>query len=221
MRTTVTAVSLLSISLVVAACEQQKPPQQQQQAPQPQKTQSGGAPFAYANVPTMPKAADGADGSGCLSDSGPLPDGMWFGYVRAWTATSLDLDPACVYSGAEAAKVAAAHNEESPPPNDFFVANDSAAVRTIPRHARQGRQHRQSNNHLCRHGRQFGHVQQVSGRRLSGVGGRQRRCGHGSKHAVFPVKRVAVQVAAPLSRPQRCLSVDRGCCSFRGRRVRG
>jgi hypothetical protein len=56
---------------------------------------------------------------------------MWFGYVRAWTATSLDLDPACVYSGAEAAKVAAAHNDESPPPNDFYIANDSAGVRKI------------------------------------------------------------------------------------------
>jgi hypothetical protein len=130
MRTIVLAVPVL---LVLAACEQQKPAQQQPQAPQPPaKTQTGGAPFAYANVQTMPKAADGADGSGCLTDSGPLPDGIWFGFVRGWTATSVDLDPACWFTGPEAAAAATARNDESPPPNDFFIANDSKVVRTIP-----------------------------------------------------------------------------------------
>jgi hypothetical protein len=56
---------------------------------------------------------------------------MWFGYVSAWTATSLDLDPACIFSGAEAAKEATKAGEESPPPNDFFVANPSKAVRNL------------------------------------------------------------------------------------------
>lgn len=115
--------------LALAACEQQKQPQQQQP---PQTSQAGGTPFAYANLQTMPKAADGADGSGCLADSGPLPDGIWFGFVRGWTATSVDLDPACWFTGPEAAKAATARNDESPPPNDFFIANDSTVVRAIP-----------------------------------------------------------------------------------------
>jgi hypothetical protein len=129
MRAIVLAIPVL---LALAACEQQKPKQQQQQ-PQPQKMETGGGgPFAYANVPTMPKAADGADGSGCLADSGALPDGIWFGYVMAWTPTSLDLDPACIYTGAEAVKQATAAGEESPPPNDFFIANKTSTTRTIP-----------------------------------------------------------------------------------------
>lgn len=128
MRAIVFAVPVL---LVLAACEQQKPPQQQQQ-PQAPKVQTGGAPFAYAKVPTMPKAADGADGSGCLSDSGPLPDGIWFGYAQGWTSISIALDPACFFTGAEAAKVATARNEESPPPNDFLIVNDKAVARIIP-----------------------------------------------------------------------------------------
>lgn len=122
MRTVAFVVAALAMPL--ASCEQQKQPQQQ--------TKSSGAQFAYAKVPAMPKAADGADGSGCLSDGGPLPDGIWFGYVRAWTALSIDLDPACMYTGAEAVKQATARGEESPPPNDFLIANDSLAVRKIP-----------------------------------------------------------------------------------------
>ena len=121
------------VLLALAGCDQQKQSQQQPaQPPQAQKTQTGGPPFAYAKVPTMPMAADGADGSGCLADSGPLPDGIWFGYVRAWTNASVDLDPACMFTGAEAAKQATARGDESPPPNDFFIANDSAVVRKIP-----------------------------------------------------------------------------------------
>lgn len=116
--------------LLLAACEQQKQPQQQ--PPQTPQAQTGAAPFAYANVQTMPKAADGADGSGCLADTGPLPDGIWYGNAKAWTATSIDLDAACMFTGPEAAAAATARNQESPPPNDFFIANDSAVVRKIP-----------------------------------------------------------------------------------------
>jgi hypothetical protein len=129
MRTIALAIPVL---LGLAACEQQKQPPQQQQTSQPPKVQTSNTPFAYANVPTMAKAADGADGSGCLADGGPLPDGIWFGFVKAWTAMSLDLDAACMFTGPEAAKAATARNDESPPPNDFFIANDSAVVRTIP-----------------------------------------------------------------------------------------
>lgn len=128
MRAIVFAVPVL---FVLAACDQQKQAQQAPPPPQPSKVQTG-APFAYAKVPTMPKAADGADGSGCLADAGPLPDGIWFGAVKAWTPTSLDLDAACMFTGPEAAKAATARNDESPPPNDFYIANDSQVVRNIP-----------------------------------------------------------------------------------------
>jgi hypothetical protein len=37
-----------------------------------------------------------------------------------------------MFTGAEAAKEATKRGDESPPPNDFFVANDSKAVRKIP-----------------------------------------------------------------------------------------
>lgn len=122
--------TVVPLALLLAACEQQKTPQQQQQSAPP-KVQ-GGVPYSYANLPSMPKAADGADGSGCLADTGPLPDGIWYGTVVAWTATTLDLDPACWFTGAEAAKEATKRGEESPPPNDFLVANDSKVVRKIP-----------------------------------------------------------------------------------------
>lgn len=112
--------AIIPFALLLGACEQQKPQAQ------------GGSAFTYAKLPSMPKAADGAGGSGCLGDTGPLPDGIWFGYVAGWTATSLDFDPACIYSGAEAAAEATKRGDESPPPNDFFVANDSKAVRKIP-----------------------------------------------------------------------------------------
>jgi hypothetical protein len=116
-------IAILTAS-ALAACEQQKQPPQQQQDAAPK--------FTVANFRALPKAADGAEGSGCLADAGPLPDGAWFGFVRAWDQSGIDLDPACFYTGAAAAKEAAARNEESPPPNDFFIANDSKAVRRIP-----------------------------------------------------------------------------------------
>jgi len=118
MRTIAVAAAL---TLALAACGQ-NPPQQK----------SGAAPYALANLQKMSKAADGADGSGCLSDSGTLADGAWFGYVTAWNAAGLTLDPACFFTGEEAANAATARNDESPPPNDFYIANDTKVVRQIP-----------------------------------------------------------------------------------------
>lgn len=122
MRTTTIAILTAS---VLAACEQQSQSQQQQQ-------QTSAPKFTVAGFRSLPKAADGAEGSGCLADAGPLPDGAWFGFVRAWDPSGIDLDPACFYTGAAAAKEAAARNDESPPPNDFFIANDSKTIRRIP-----------------------------------------------------------------------------------------
>ncbi len=118
-----TIAGVVPLVLALAACGQQNPSTQQQTtAPK----------FTVAALQAMPKAPDGADGSGCLADAGTLPDGAWFGFVRGWDQTGIDLDPACFYTGAEAAKAATAHNDESPPPNDFFIANDTKVVRRIP-----------------------------------------------------------------------------------------
>jgi hypothetical protein len=87
--------------------------------------------FTSLGLSTL-KAADGATGSGCLPASGPLADGAWFGFAKKWNASNIHLDPACWYTGKPAAQVALARGEESPPPNDFFIANDGTAVRRIP-----------------------------------------------------------------------------------------
>jgi len=107
----------LTAAPTLAACEPQPAPPQ---APT----------FSSKGLRAM-KAADGAEGSGCLADSGRLPDGAWFGFVKAWDTAGIDLDPACFYWRAPAAREAAARNQESPPPNDFFIANDSKNVRRI------------------------------------------------------------------------------------------
>jgi hypothetical protein len=88
--------------------------------------------YSSTALQTMGKAADGADGSGCLADAGDLPDGAWFGFAPAWDAAGIDFDPACFFTGEEAAKEAASRGEESPPPNDFFIVNDAVAVRRVP-----------------------------------------------------------------------------------------
>lgn len=73
-----------------------------------------------------------AAGSGCAPGAGPLPDGIWFGFPNAWTATSIDFDLACFYSGDAATAEAAARGEESPPPNDYIITNDNPTLRAVP-----------------------------------------------------------------------------------------
>jgi hypothetical protein len=108
-------------ALMLVACEQPSSP-----------PQTSPPKFTSDGLRAMPKAADGAEGSGCLADAGALPDGAWFGFVKAWDGSGVDLDPACFYTGAAAAREAAARNAESPPPNDFYIANDSTRTRRIP-----------------------------------------------------------------------------------------
>ena len=56
-----------------------------------------GAPELYPLTP-LP-GSDGAGGSGCAPGAGPLPDGVWFGYVSSIGATSVEFDLACFYFG--------------------------------------------------------------------------------------------------------------------------
>ena len=72
----------------------------------------------------------GAAGSGCSPGAGPLPDGVWFGYVVAKSAADIDFDLACFYFGDIAYTEGAADGEEVN--NDYYVRNVNPALRTIP-----------------------------------------------------------------------------------------
>ena len=75
---------------------------------------------------------DFASGSGCTPGTDELPDGEWFGYVGDVTATDLTFDLACWFTGPAAERAAAEDGQESPPPNDYYVRNVNATVRTVP-----------------------------------------------------------------------------------------
>ena len=87
-----------------------------------------GAPELYPLAP-LPGSA-GAGGSGCAPGSGPLPDGVWFGYVRAIGTASVDFDLACFYFGDIAYIEGAADGEEVN--NDYYVRNVNPTLRTVP-----------------------------------------------------------------------------------------
>ncbi len=74
---------------------------------------------------------DEASGSGCTPDAAVLPEGDWFGYVDSATASEIEFDLACWFSGTPAAEAAAEDGEESPPPNDYYVRNESDTLRTV------------------------------------------------------------------------------------------
>ena len=75
---------------------------------------------------------DFASRSGCTPGTAELPDGEWFGYVGDVTATDLTFDLTCWFSGPAAEQAAAEDGQESPPPNDYYVRNVNATVRTVP-----------------------------------------------------------------------------------------
>jgi hypothetical protein len=60
-----------------------------------------------------------------------LPDGVWFGFVAERESTSIKFDLACWYFGDAATIAAAEDGEESPPPNDYYIRNESDRIRTI------------------------------------------------------------------------------------------
>jgi hypothetical protein len=49
------------------------------------------------SLPNDTVASDGAYGSGCSPGPGPLPDGIWFGFVAARSSDAFDFDLACIY----------------------------------------------------------------------------------------------------------------------------
>ena len=75
---------------------------------------------------------DFASRSGCTPGTTELPDGEWFGYVDNASTTAIMFDLACWFSGTAAEQAAAEDGQESPPPNDYYVRNVNATVRTVP-----------------------------------------------------------------------------------------
>lgn len=74
-----------------------------------------------------------AIGSGCTPlSTDTLPTGRWFGFVQEAQAEQLTFDLACWFTGEAAAEAASEDGEESPPPNNFYIRNESDALRVHP-----------------------------------------------------------------------------------------
>ncbi len=111
----------------VVACSQGVPPPATPDAAAP-------ATFTAGDPPLTPEAvagSGGALGSGCAPNADALPDGAWFGYATQWDAAGIDFDLACFYVGDAAVAQATAHNDESPPPNDYYLVNEASASRRL------------------------------------------------------------------------------------------
>jgi hypothetical protein len=74
------------------------------------------------------------EASGCTPGTDILPDGEWYGGVRAFDEQGISFDLACLFFGAAAEAAAAEDGEESPPPNNYYIRNDNEDVRmlTVP-----------------------------------------------------------------------------------------
>lgn len=71
------------------------------------------------------------EGSGCTPEMDVLPDGRWYGGVRAFDEQGIAFDLACLFVGDAAEAAAAEDGEESAPPNDYYVRNKNEAVRIL------------------------------------------------------------------------------------------
>jgi hypothetical protein len=97
----------------------------------------GDDPDATATATTTGEAGAGADastpvpeGSGCDPGAGELPDGRWFGTIASLSDETLELDVACWFIGEDAVLAAEEDGQESPPPNDYYVRDESSDVST-------------------------------------------------------------------------------------------
>lgn len=87
--------------------------------------------YLYADGTAPRPGSDGADGSGCApADLVVIPPGVWFGYAVSLSATQVQFDMGCWYSGAEADAVAASRGDTAP--NGFYIVNDNPLVYTMP-----------------------------------------------------------------------------------------
>lgn len=75
---------------------------------------------------------DLASGSGCKPGSvDSLPDGEWYGFIVDVDESAAEFDLACWFTGDAAEMAASEDGAESPPPNDYYVRNESEAPRTL------------------------------------------------------------------------------------------
>ena len=93
---------------------------------------AGGTTFNTSTpLEPLPGSA-GATGSGCAPGGDELADGVWFGKIETVSVAEIGFDLACWYSG-DAANVAATEGglSEVPVPNDFYIRNEVATLRTV------------------------------------------------------------------------------------------
>ncbi len=100
----------------------------------PTTTVASGGPYVVGTPELYPGAprpgSDGAGGSGCAPGAGPLPDGVWFGYVSAKGGSSVDFDLACLYTGDVA--IARGAEDGVDVDIDYYIRNNNPALRTVP-----------------------------------------------------------------------------------------
>jgi hypothetical protein len=80
---------------------------------------------------TTTKDPTAPEGSGCAPGTDVLPDGTWYGGVRAFDEQTISFDLACLFIGEAATAAAEEDGEESPPPNDYYVRNENEEVRIL------------------------------------------------------------------------------------------
>ncbi len=92
-------------------------------------------PLSQGTTPVSKPAAPAVKPPPSPAEDASAEDGRHFGYLRKVTAKGSQLavtvDYAQFLTGKEAADAAAAHGDESPPPNDFYILNDNPKLRTF------------------------------------------------------------------------------------------
>lgn len=73
---------------------------------------------------------DGSSGSGCSPGEGPLPDGVWYGYVLEDLPMAVSFDLACIWFGDIAYEVGGAAGVEVN--NDVYIENANPTAREVP-----------------------------------------------------------------------------------------
>jgi hypothetical protein len=81
--------------------------------------------------PTPLPGSDQAHGSGCVTPGGSttMPDGIWFGFVTAFTPGTVTFDLACFWTGAVAEAKALEDGAEA---FDFYIRNMNPATYPVP-----------------------------------------------------------------------------------------
>ncbi len=98
----------------------------------PPATTNAPTPATTVGATTTDSESPVAEGSGCAPGPGTLPDGTWYGRIVDADDSTIEFDLMCFFLGDDAAIAAAQDGEESPPPNDYHVRNDSPVTRVIP-----------------------------------------------------------------------------------------